>query len=100
MAWVPAVVASREEQLGDSEIKEDRIKDKETRQTRYRIQNEPRGSVDLHLDTFGSIWSQSWKQFRQFDAGACRDETAKAKRRTKLIFGYPPDRRSGARTLG
>lgn len=49
MAWVPAVVASREEQLGDSEIKEDRIKDKETRQTRYRIQNEPRGSVDLHL---------------------------------------------------
>lgn len=53
MAWVPAVVASREEQLGDSEIKEDRIKDKETRQTRYRIQNEPRGSVDLHLDTFG-----------------------------------------------
>lgn len=67
MAWVPAVVASREEQLGDSEIKEDRIKDKETRQTRYRIQgcaNEPRESVDLHLDTFGSIWSQSWKQFR------------------------------------
>lgn len=91
MAWVPAVVASREEQLGDSEIKEDRIKDKETRQTRYRIQNEPRGSVDLHLVR---------QQFRQFDAGACRDETAKAKRRTKLIFGYPPDRRSGARTLG
>lgn len=67
MAWVPAVVASREEQLGDSEIKEVRIKDKETRQTPYRIQgcaNEPRENVDLHLDTFGSIWSQSWKQFR------------------------------------
>lgn len=98
---VSAVVASREEQLEDSEIK-DRIKDKGTRQTRYRIQgcaNEPQGSVDLHLDTFGSIWSQSWKQFRQFDGGACHDKTAKVKRRTKPIFSYPP-RRSGARTLG
>lgn len=103
MGRVPAIVASREEQLGDSEIKEDRTKDKGTRQTRYRIQgyaNEPQGSVDLHLDTFGSIWSQSWKQFRQFDAGACHDKTAKVKRRTKPIFSYPPGRRSGARTLG